>query len=277
VAGPLTMPVLSFTPVTETSSPEKWLYIVHGVFGAGRNWNAVAKRVVKQRPEWGALLIDLREHGASQGFPPPHTISASAADIGALARATGKPPAAMLGHSFGGKVTLAVVRDHAQELGLGQVWIIDSTPAASPPRGSAREMFEVVKTLPPGFDSRDAAIEALTAHGVLKPTAQWMVTNLHESGGTYRWRFRLDSIEALLQDFFATDLWDVLESPPAGVDIHLVRASESSLLSGETLARVERARDDRHVFLHTVTGGHWLNADNPDALVELLTANLPKD
>ena len=277
MAGPLTMPVLSFTPVTETSSPEKWLYIVHGVFGAGRNWNAVAKRVVKQRPEWGALLIDLREHGASQGFPPPHTISASAADIGALARATGKPPAAMLGHSFGGKVTLAVVRDHAQELGLGQVWIIDSTPAASPPRGSAREMFEVVKTLPPGFDSRDAAIEALTAHGVLKPTAQWMVTNLHESGGTYRWRFRLDSIEALLQDFFATDLWDVLESPPAGVDIHLVRASESSLLSGETLARVERARDDRHVFLHTVTGGHWLNADNPDALVELLTANLPKD
>lgn len=271
------MPPLSCTPVTETPSPEKWLYIVHGVFGAGRNWNAVAKRVVKERPEWGALLIDLREHGASQGFPPPHTIAAAAGDIAQLARATGRQPAAMLGHSFGGKVTLAVVRDHERDIGLRQAWIIDSTPAASPPRGSAREMFEVVKALPPEFESRDAAVEALTARGVLRPTAQWMVTNLQESGGVYRWRFKLESIEALLQDFFATDLWEVLESPHAGVEIHMVRASESSLLSGDTLERVERAQDDRHVFLHTVQGGHWLNADNPAALVELLTTRLPKD
>ncbi|MEO5509058.1 MAG: alpha/beta hydrolase [Longimicrobiales bacterium] len=271
-------PVLAHSRITETPSPSKWLYVVHGIFGAGRNWASVARRVVRTRPDWGALLIDLREHGGSQDFPGPHTLEAAADDLAALAAATGIQPSAILGHSFGGKVSMMYARRHAKAATskLEQVWIIDSTPAAGTPGGSAHAMLDIVKALPSEFASRDDAIAALQASGVQTDTASWMATNLAESGGVYRWRFRLASLTELLDDFFHHDLWDVVETPPAGVEIHLVKATESSLLSGTSQDRAQAAADNVHTFLHEVEGGHWLNADNPDALVELLTTNLPE-
>lgn len=271
----LTDSSLAFTVVgaDDGTAPAKWLYVVHGIFGAGRNWASVAKRIVRNCPGWGAMLIDLREHGASQGFTGPHTISAAAADLTALAASTGNPPSAILGHSFGGKVSLEFSRT-AQS--LAQVWVIDSTPDARAAGGSAQAMLEIVQSIPAAFSSREEAVDMLVARGVEKPTAMWMATNLQERGGDYEWRFRLESIAELLQDFFVTDEWDVLEQPRDGVEIHLVKATGSSLLSGDTLERAQNSEDDQHVFIHIVEGGHWLNADNPDAVVQLLTDFLPQ-
>jgi esterase len=268
-----TAPELAFTSVSEAPAPAAWLYVVHGIFGAGRNWTAVAKRITRNRPEWGAMLIDLREHGASQSFPGPHTIAAAANDLSELATSSGKAPAAILGHSFGGKVSLAYGQTAPS---VRQAWIIDSTPEPTGANGSAHEMLEIVKRLPSSFLTREQGIAALVENGVATPTAQWMATNLQEQGGAYRWRFRLESMEELLQDFFRTDLWEVVEHPRAGLEVHLVKASQSSLLSGATLARANIAADNVHTFLHTVEGGHWLNADNPTAIVDLLSEHLPQ-
>ncbi len=270
-------PVLEHTRVSEGDAPAKWLYVTHGIFGAGRNWASVAKRVVRNRPEWGALLIDLREHGGSHDFPGPHTLESAADDMAALATATGAPPSAILGHSFGGKVALMYTRRHAADAQppLEQTWVIDSTPAARTPGGSAAAMLEIVKDLPQSFPARDVAIAAMVERGVAPVTASWMATNLVARDPDFEWRFNVESIESLLQDFYLHDLWDVVEHPPAGVHIHLVKATASSLLSGDALARAEAAADNVHTMLHTVEGGHWLNSDNPDALVDLLTAHLP--
>ncbi|HSJ24798.1 MAG TPA: alpha/beta hydrolase, partial [Longimicrobiales bacterium] len=223
--------------------PEKWLYVLHGIYGAGRNWASVIRRVVKERPEWGAVLIDLRQHGGSQGFPPPHTVQAAAADLVELAEGTGHQPDAILGHSFGGKVALlfAGMEDEATSQ-LAQVWVVDSTPAVREPDGSAWKMLNIVRSLPDRFPTRDALVDALVGHGMQKPVAQWMATNL-EAGddGTYRWRFDLDALEALLHSFFETDAWAVVEHPRDGLEVHLLKAEESSVLAGESLERAEAA------------------------------------
>jgi pimeloyl-ACP methyl ester carboxylesterase len=263
---------VAYTVVAETDNPSQWLFVVHGIFGAGRNWASVAKRVTRNRPEWGAMLIDLREHGASQEFPPPHTIRSAAQDLVELANASHQPHA-ILGHSFGGKVALQYAQDATQ---LKQAWIIDSTPAAGAKGGSAYDMLEIVKSIPETFAKREDAVAALVQKGVAMPTAMWMATNLNERGGEYQWRFRKQSMQDLLESFFQTDLWDVVENTRDGLEIHLVRASHSNLLSGTALTRAEKAADNVHTFLHTVEGGHWLNADNPDALVDLLTKHLPR-
>lgn len=256
------------------ATPAHWLYVLHGVFGAGRNWASVMRRLVREREDWGALLVDLRQHGASQGFAPPHTVAAAAADLSELER-EGMPPAnAVLGHSFGGKVALA--RAESVPSGLSQVWVVDSTPAVRPPAGSAWDMLQVVRSLPDRFADRDELISALEGRGIARPTAQWMATNLTSGPDGYRWRFDLSSIEELLRDFFDRDLWDVVERPPEGMEVHLVKAAESSVLSGEALERVRRAAGGPRMYLHEVSGGHWVNADNPDALVDLLVRYLPE-
>lgn len=255
----------------EGAAPERWLAVLHGIYGAGRNWGSVARALVRERPEWGAVLVDLRQHGDSAGFPPPHTLSATAADLDGLAPGPG-PVRAILGHSFGGKVALLAGRD---DPGVEQVWVVDSTPDAREPAGSAWEMLRVLQSLPEVFENRDEAVEAMTGKGVARPVALWMSTNLDWRGGEYRWGIDLEDMEALLRDFFRTDLWSTVEAPRDGVEIHFIRATGSSVLSAEALERIRSAgsRTGR-VFVHDVTGGHWLNADNPEAVVELLARHL---
>jgi esterase len=82
-------------------------------------------------------------------------------------------------------------------------------------------------------------------------------------------------MEAMLRDFFRVDLWHEVEDPRPGLTVHFVRATGSSVLSAEAAART-RAAGERtgRLFLHEVQGGHWLNADNPAALVDLLARQL---
>jgi esterase len=260
--------VLAHDRVTaENADPAQWCWFLAGIYGAGRNWASVARRFVRERTDWGAVLVDLRQHGASQGFTGPHTIAAAAADLDALSLEIGAPKA-IVAHSFGGKVALEYARTHAAS--LEQLWIIDSTPAAREPSGSAWKMLDVIRSLPDSFPAREAAVAAMKEKGIETGTAQWMATNLEHRNGALHWRFDLDAMEELLRDFFRTDLWDTVEDPPAGVHIHFVRASESSVLDPANVERIEAAgRTNPRVSLHTLEGGHWLNADNPDGLHEL--------
>ena len=287
-------PLLQHERVTASGTlPDRWLLVLHGIYGAGRNWGSVARRVVAERPAWGAALVDLRQHGGSTGFPEPHTLEAAAHDLQELVEAQGLDARAVLGHSFGGKVALVYGRNWGRNWGriqaaegtvdgvgapavLEQLWIVDSTPEARSPSGSAWEMLGVLRRVPETFAERGEGVQALQREGVAPPIAQWMATNLAaDRDGLYRWRIDPDEMEALMRDFFATDAWDVVEEPPAGVEIHFVKAEESSVLDEAACSRIEEAgRGSGRVHLHRVAGGHWLNADNPDALVALLSEGL---
>jgi pimeloyl-ACP methyl ester carboxylesterase len=221
------------------------------------------------------FLVDLRAHGDSDVQQPPHTVSAAAADVGKLASVTGAPVHAVLGHSFGGKAALQYAAREPD--GLKQVWVIDSTPAPKEADGAAWRLLEVVRRHPGPFAARQEAIDALVHEGVPPPTAQWMATNIAWDDGRYRWRLDFDVMEQLLIDFFRTDLWRVVEAPPAGLMIHIVKANDSGLLTPAACARIGQAASaHRRVQLHRVEGGHWLNTDNPEALIDLLSIHLPR-
>src|SRR5215218_5797427 len=269
-------PVLAHTRVSAPGrEPERWLLVLHGIYGAGRNWGSIARRLTDARPEWGAVLVDLRMHGQSRGgFTGPHTIAASAADVDRPVDGMDLHAAAVLGHSFGGKVALTYALHHGSE--LRQVWVIDSTFAVREPEGSAWEMIQAVRRLPADFASRAEAVEGLVAQGYAEGVAQWMAINLEPVEGRYRWRIDFGAMEEMLRDFFRTDLWGVVEQPPAGTDIHFVKATESDTLDPGSAARVEAAgRENGRVHLHLLRGGHWLNTDNPDGVLDLLVRNLP--
>lgn len=253
--------------------PERWIYALHGIFGAGRNWASLMRRMIRERPEWGVVLVDLREHGGSRGFAPPHTLAAAASDLQRLVERSGRRSDAVLGHSFGGKVALEYARQ-VGEGGVDQVWVVDSTPEATPPGGSAATMIRVVRRHPGPFATRDELIQALVGEGVAIGTAQWMATNLEPAAGGYRWRLDFDALEELLSDFFRTDLWDVVEAR-TGPRLFFLRAGTGSVLSDAAAARIEAAGSaNGRVTLHTVAGGHWLNADNPEAVARLLIESL---
>ena len=243
-----------------------------GVFGRGRNWKSFASRLVEARPGWGAVLVDLRLHGDSQDFAPPHTVDAAVGDLAALGRVD-----ALVGHSFGGKIALAARAAGAVE-GLRAVWVIDSDPAAVAPSGEGWRMFETLERLPRRFASRDAGTAALVAAGMSPAVAQWMATNLERDaaggGGGVRWRLDFDALRALLADWFARDLFPSLERD-GGPAVHVVHATRDSAISPASLGRLRDLATRGTITLDAIDGGHWLHVDAPDALLALLARRLP--
>jgi esterase len=135
----------------------------------------------------------------------------------------------------------------------------------------------VVASLPARFESRQEAVTALGDRGIAPAVAAWMATNLAPDDGSVTWRLDFEAMRALLEDFFRTDLWDVVEQPPPDVDLHFVKAVESDTLTERSCERIELAgRRHGQVSLHRVRGGHWLNTDNPEAVLSLLQGRLPR-
>lgn len=268
-------PVLAHERVTpEGQPPRGWVYYLHGIFGAGRNWRSVAREVTAATG-LGGVLVDLRLHGGSIGFLPPHTIAACAEDVRELVEEEGPRARALVGHSFGGKVALALARRPPR--GLRQLWVVDASPSAGEPGGQALDMLDAVRDHPGPFGDREEAVAALEEAGFERMVARWMATNLEERDEGLRWGLNLDGLQALLEDYDRTDLWSVVEDPPPRTDVHVVKALGSNLLDEEACRRIEEAGRGRgRTRLHRLEGGHWLNVANPEGLVNLLSERLDR-
>lgn len=250
------------------------LVMLHGLYGRGRNWLGIARALVEQRPDYQCWLVDLPHHGESGPGAHGDTVRGIAEDVGDWLAAGGVAPDAILGHSYGGKVALALSPNAAPDMPL-QIWAIDSTPEAKPPSGSAWEMLRIVRALPARFGSRDQAVEAIVAGGFPVAVARWMATNLVRDGEAFVWRLDFDVMERLLHDFFTTDLWAVVEHPPAAHTIHILKASRSQAISPAAVARIAAVSGDR-VHLHERDGGHWIHAESPEVVTALVAEHLPR-
>lgn len=255
------------------------LLMLHGIYGRGRNWLAVARLLVERRPDWCCWLADLRHHGDAYPSLGRSTLDALAQDIEAWGATQAVQPDAVLGHSFGGKVALAYAARQAHR--PLQTWVIDSTPDAKAPSGSAWDMLGIVRALPPTFRSRQHAVDGIEAGGFSTEVAQWMCTNLTREGEVFRWRLDFDVMEHLLHEFFETPMWHVLDPGAPGHEVHVVKATQSSVIAAEAETRLmdlqQRPRQrGARVYLHHREGGHWIHAESPEVVVDLLAESLPR-
>lgn len=258
--------------IAEGDRPSRTLVMLHGIYGRGRNWLGIARALVAARPEYACWLVDLPYHGDSGPGVHGDTVRGFAGDVADWLRREKLTADAILGHSYGGKVGLAMA-ERARTAAL-QLWIIDSTPEAKPPSGSAWTMLQMIRRLPERVPSREVVINSIVEGGFPFGVAQWMSTNLVREDDGFIWRLDFDVMERLLQDFFQTDLWGVVESPAPLHDIHFLKASQSSAISDDAVRRIVGASSDR-VHLHHREGGHWIHAESPDVVTELLVKSLP--
>src|SRR5438477_5358758 len=91
---------LSLAAAEQGSGPP--LLILHGLFGSGRNWAAIAKALSAERR---IISLDLRNHGASP-WAPSMAYPEMAEDVLDFMDSHGLERAALLGHSMGGKAAM---------------------------------------------------------------------------------------------------------------------------------------------------------------------------
>lgn len=262
---------LATTRIGAADAPQS-LVMLHGIYGRGRNWQGIAKALVARRPEYVCWLVDLPRHGDSGAGQHGDTVRGLAQDLAEWVAAEVPALTAILGHSFGGKVALALAEQ--RPLTPLDVWVIDSTPETKPASGSAWDMMRVIGLLPASFASRDEAVAGLQAAGYSQGVAVWMATNLRREGDRFQWSLDFAAMRRLLDDFFVTDLWAPVVSPAPGHRFSFVKASESSAMSESAASRLEAMSSDA-VRLFRRPGSHWLHAETPEIVLDLLVNELP--
>jgi pimeloyl-ACP methyl ester carboxylesterase len=271
--------------VPAQGEPTQFAYFLHGIFGAGGNLRGIAKAwlegdAARFGPRgFAAVLVDLRKHGRSQDFAPPHTVLAAAEDIVVHAQRSRQPVSRVVGHSFGGKVALALV-DLLQG-DLERACILDSMPGDRVDRhGSETTMrvFSLLRALPATFARREVMIDALVSQGLSRDLSSWLAMNLvpaHAPGGgdphELRMRLELDAIEALLNDYFVQDYWHVLERPQGRVSFDLVIGGASTVFDQGDLTRAKRIAGPRTRVTILPGASHYVHVDAPAEIVRLLT------
>lgn len=256
----------------------KTAFVLHGILGSKENWRRFADRLAEALPSWRFVLVDLRNHGDSGRGPSPNTLDVCAEDLKQLAEFIEVRPAAVVGHSFGGKVALAYAASHPT---LDGVWVLDSDLGTSEAGlgGEVEAVIEALEKVELPIPSRQSLVDTLTSRGLSRSLALWMTTNLRsrtENGPSdgLVWRFDLPSVKEMLADYRRTDMWPFLESD-GRPDVTIVVAAESNSWTADCRRRASELDTVGAITLEILpNAGHWLHVDNPGGLADLLAEGL---
>jgi esterase len=264
--------------VKEGSLPERWLLCLHGIFGMGQNFRSLARALTDKRPDWGVVLVDLRGHGASQGFAPPNDLAATVADLDRLIVSLGRPVRAILGHSFGGKVALAWLERHPSQ--MQAAFILDSMPGArvvAPENDTVAGVLETLEALPVPFASREEFKAILRRRGYETSLIEWLAMNVRREGDAFGLRLDLPGIRAMLTDYWQRDLWPAVDDPASAARLVLVIGGRSHVFGDKEMARAKAAQDHNPGLEVKVLpkAAHWVQVDDPEGVLDAVASGLP--
>lgn len=224
------------------------LVIAHGLFGSGRNWGVLAKRLSADRP---VIAVDMRNHGESPRSDD-HGYPAMAADLAETIAAEGGA-ADLLGHSMGGKaaMTLALSRPEA----VRRLVVADIAPVAYD--HSQAHLIDALQAVDLSRVRRRADADAqLAAHIETEAVRAFLLQSLDLTGP--RWQLNLRALEAEMEHILG---WPEPAGRFEGPTLFLSGAL-SDYLRPEARPGI-REQFPAATFEVVAGAGHWLHAERP--------------
>jgi esterase len=233
------------------------LVILHGLFGSKRNWASVARRLGGQHR---VLAVDLRNHGESP-WDDRHDYPALADDVARVIEAVLGRPAAVLGHSMGGKAAmiLALSRPELVE----RLVVVDIPPAES--AGDTRRCLEAMRAVPLATFTRRVDVETALAAAIPDPAIRaFLAANIVSRPDGLAWGINL---EALARQFETIRGFPEI---PSGQRYDrptlFVAGGRSQYLLPDHVPAITRLFPAATIEV-IPDAGHWVHAEAPAAFV----------
>lgn len=233
------------------------LIILHGLFGSHTNWRTLSKAFAQSH---FVYLVDLRNHGQSP-WDSDMSYSEMAGDVQRFIETHKLIQPAIVGHSMGGKVAMALAQ--ATEAMIAKLIIADISPV--PYTHSHDNFISAMKQV--NFDqvtSRKDVDLQLQRDIPSAPIRQFLQQNLTRIDDQYRWRINLEAIEENLPK-----LLDYNIAGKSDVETLFIGGSLSDYISPAHHADIQRLFPNSSI--QTIDqAGHWLHAEKPREFVDLV-------
>ena len=226
------------------------LLIAHGLFGSGRNWGVIARRLADRR---AIIAVDMRNHGNSPR-KPTQSYPEMAADLAEVILAHGGI-ADVLGHSMGGKTAMVLALTQGQL--VRRLVVADIAPVAY-----AHDQTQNVAAMAgldlQGLTSR-AEADLRLAKVISDPALRaFFLQSLDLRATPPGWRLNLD---VLLREMPEIVGWPQTPGKYEGRALFLSGADSSYVKPDHRpliLSQFPKA-----YFARIPGAGHWLHAEKP--------------
>lgn len=250
--------------LTIGSGPEP-VVLLHGFMGSGKNLRTLAQRWSEGDPNKRFFLPDLPGHGESPPVAKDADLRAMAKEVIASARAEGfDGPLDFAGHSLGGRVSLAAALVSPPD--VGRVAILDITPSPISEITQSGKVIDLLAAAPDQAPDRRDLRAFLTDRGLSGPLADWLMMNVYNDDGVYRWRFDRQALQDLHRRVNQEDVWAAVEQLRDRVTC--MRGAQSRYVPDEDVRRMESLG----CRVHSLEGaGHFVHVEALEPLLALLT------
>ena len=239
------------------------ILLVHGLFGQGRNLGALARRLAERRR---VVTVDMRNHGDSF-HDPDHGYPAMAEDLAEVVAELGGQ-VDLAGHSMGGKASMVLAL--TQPALVRKLAVLDIAPIAY--GHSQTALIDAMESLDLRTIDRRSAADAALAERVDDPGVRaFLLQSLDLKADPKAWRLNLPALRDQMDWLVgwpeglpkATFDGPVLEIAGERSD-YVTQAGQAALRDHFPQARIVRVKG----------AGHWLHADAPAAVAQILLSYL---
>ena len=235
--------------------PLPTLVIAHGLYGSGRNWGVIARRLADRRL---VVAVDMRNHGDSPRAPS-QSYPDMAADLAQVIR-TLDAPVDLLGHSMGGKAAMQLALTQPDL--MRRLVVADIAPVAYD-HDQTRHVRAMAGLDLSSITTRAEADTALAATVDDPALRAFFLQSLDLRQHPPQWKLNLAVLEAEMPKIVG---WPGTEGRFDRPALFLT-GGESTYVRPEHRETI-RALFHKARFARIPGAGHWLHAEAPRALEE---------
>lgn len=234
------------------------IVLLHGLFGAARNLGAVQRALA---PQFRVIALDLRNHGTSQ-HAAEMDYPEMAADVLKTLAELDALPAALVGHSMGGKTAMQLALTRPDT--VSRLLVADIAPVPYVHGNDCVAEALLALKLSPGL-TRPAADAALADAVPDMSMRGFLLQNL-VLGESPHWRIGLREIARAIP---ALEGWEMPPNVRYDGPTLFVSGASSDYVRHEYRPTI-RALFPRARFVTLKNAGHWVHVDNPSGFVSVL-------